>query len=165
MQIEINKSRNRQRTVSAKVVGETIQISAPQNIPDEKLKEIIENLRSRIEKRTKKRDLTSDTNLQAIVQNLNEKYFEGEIEGQSIEYSTNQDKIFGCCTYREKRIRISHRLATMPTWVRDYVIIHEMAHIIEPNHSKSFWGLVNRYPLTERARGYLIAKGATEEEF
>ena len=50
----------------------------------------------------------------------------------------------------------------MPDWVRDYVIVHEMAHLVEPNHGKDFHKLVDKYKLTERARGYLIAAGFYE---
>jgi predicted metal-dependent hydrolase len=41
--------------------------------------------------------------------------------------------------------------------VLDYVIVHELAHLEVAGHNDRFWQLVNRYPLTERARGYLIA--------
>lgn len=74
-------------------------------------------------------------------------------------YVKNQNSRFGSCTPADGTIRLSDRLATMPTWVRDYVLVHELAHLLEANHGPNFWKLVNRYPLTERARGYLMAVG------
>ena len=52
-------------------------------------------------------------------------------------------------------IRISERLRDVPGWVVDYVLVHELAHLLEPGHDARFWGWVQRYPRTERAMGYL----------
>lgn len=41
--------------------------------------------------------------------------------------------------------------------------MHELAHLLEGNHGPKFWRLVKRYPLTERARGYLMALDIEEE--
>ena len=43
----------------------------------------------------------------------------------------------------------------MPGWVLDYVLLHELAHLIEPGHGPRFWALLADYPQLERARGYL----------
>lgn len=164
METKIIRSEKRRRTISAKVVDGVMYINAPVNIPDERLQKIIKNFKLRFEKRELKKELNKTHNLMEIFQRLNERYFDGKIQINTIEYSANQDKRFGCCNYKTKVIRISHQLAQMPDWVRDYVIIHEMAHIIEPNHSKLFWDIVNRYSLAERSRGYLIAKGFESEQ-
>jgi len=69
---------------------------------------------------------------------------------------------WGSCTVDERTIRISSALAPYPDWVVDYVIVHELAHIGVPDHSREFWQLVHRYPKAERATGYLIAKSGDE---
>jgi predicted metal-dependent hydrolase len=88
---------------------------------------------------------------------LNKEYFNNQLKIKSVEYTTNQNSRFGCCNYRTAKILISHKIGLMPKWVRKYVLIHEMAHLIQPNHSRAFWDIVYRYKLTERARGYIMA--------
>ena len=159
MKIEIVRSKKRRRTVGARIVGDTMQVNAPVDMPEKKLADIIEGFQKRFERRKLKKELNKEKDLNDIFERLNEKYFAGKLSVKAIEYVTNQQKKYGCCNYRAKTIRISHRLAEMPEWVRDYVVVHEMAHLIEPNHSPAFWDIAYRYKLAERARGYLMAKG------
>jgi predicted metal-dependent hydrolase len=76
----------------------------------------------------------------------------------TIRWSENQQWRWGSCTPSERTIRISTRLAREPGWVLDYVIVHELAHLVVPSHNARFWATVNRYPLAERARGFLMAR-------
>ena len=161
--IEIRRSQRRQRTINASLENGVLVIQAPARLTDEELAPVIEKLRYRLSQKLKPAP-QSDADLEARARELNEAYFEGRLRWESIRYVTNQQKRYGSCKPTRGTIRLSHRLATMPAWVRDYVIVHELAHLEESNHGPAFWALVNRYPLTERARGYLMALDLEEEQ-
>jgi predicted metal-dependent hydrolase len=72
-----------------------------------------------------------------------------------VRWVTNQRQRWGSCTPSSGVIRLSDRLQVMPSWVVDYVLLHELAHLVEPSHSDAFWRLVAHYPEAARARGYL----------
>jgi len=159
MEVKIVRSDKRRKTIGARVVEDTMYINAPADISEFRLKEVVNNFKRRFERRRFKKELNAKEDLKDIAERLNERYFGGRIKVNRINYVTDQNRKFGCCNYKSKTIRISHQLAGMPPWVRDYVIVHEMAHILEPNHSRAFWKIVSRYRPAERARGYLMAKG------
>ena len=161
--IKIIRSARRKKTVSARLVNGTIEVRAPATIPERDLQPIIDNLRKRLQKQQRKRQLNETGDLQRRAQELNRRYFNGELRIRKIEYVTNQETRLGSCTTSRGTIRISHRIADLPEWVVDYVLVHEIAHLKEPNHSRKFWALVNRYPFAERARGYLMAISLEEE--
>lgn len=73
----------------------------------------------------------------------------------SIRWVGNQQRRWGSCTAGDGSIRLSSRLQTMPLWVSDYVILHELAHLFEPNHSRAFHDLLAAYPHIERAKAFL----------
>jgi predicted metal-dependent hydrolase len=159
-QVKIIRSDKRRKTVSAKLEGDVLVIRAPAGISDTELAPMIDSLKKRLARREAKRKAPhTDADLQKQAQIFNMQYFDSKLKWRSIRYVTNQNKRFGSCTPSTGDIRLSVRLAEMPAFVRDYVIIHELAHLVEANHGKNFWRLVNRYPLTERARGYLMAVG------
>lgn len=164
MEVKIVRSLRRKKTVSARLVKDVILINAPHHIHEFQLDKIVSQFKERFQRRKLKEELNKNEDLLSVFHRLNEKYFENKLKLTAIEYVTNQNTRFGCCNYQTGCIRISHRLSTMPVWVRDYVVMHEMAHLLEPNHSKAFWDIVSRYTLAERARGYLMAVGLAQEE-
>lgn len=159
--IQIIRSAQRRKTVSAQLENGVLVIRAPEAISEAELASIVENLKERMQRRKISVPQTDDM-LEKKARELNRKYFGDRLRWQSVRYVTNQNSRFGSCTPDEGTIRLSHRLASMPAWVRDYVLVHELAHLEEANHGPRFWQLVNRYPLTERARGYLMAVGLEE---
>ena len=56
----------------------------------------------------------------------------------------NYNSKWGSCTANNK-ISYNWRIIMAPDCIVDYLIIHELSHIIEPNHSKNFWYQVGNY--------------------
>jgi hypothetical protein len=164
VEVKIVRSRRRKKTVEARLEAGVLVVQAPAAISDGELAPIVEKLRAKVEKKLRRHQRESDEALEARARELNLRYFGGKLTWQSIRYVTNQAKRFGSCSPSYGTLRISQRVERMPDWVRDYVLVHELAHLVEPNHSRAFWDLVNRYPKAERARGYLIAIGMEVDE-
>lgn len=162
--VEITRSGKRKKTVSAELMNGRLLVRAPARMSDEELAPIIEKLQARLKKRVRPIPHT-DESLEKAARNLNKRFFNGRLQWHSIRYVTNQKKRFGSCTPAAGTIRISDRVATLPDWVRDYVVMHELAHLEQANHGPLFWKLVNRYPRTERARGYLMALGMDKDSY
>ena len=166
VEIRIVRSARRLRTVSARLAegGTVLEVLAPLSMRDDELAPVIEKLRDRVLRHAARAETASDKALASRAQELNKQFFGGRLRWNEIRYVTNQNKRFGSCTPATRAIRISHRLAVMPAWVRDYVIVHELAHLVEANHGPRFWKLVSAYPTMERARGYLMALGLEEDD-
>jgi predicted metal-dependent hydrolase len=71
---------------------------------------------------------------------------------------------WGSCTVRN-RVNFNWRLIKAPMFVIDYVIVHELAHLIETNHTPRFWSIVRAHaPRMEKAMTYLKEHGQVLEE-
>lgn len=67
---------------------------------------------------------------------------------------------WGSCTYRGD-LSFNWRLVLAPDWVLDSIVVHELCHIDELNHSDRFWALLDRrYPRHEEASAWLKEHGA-----
>ena len=163
MEIKIVRSNNRVKTVSAREVDGVFVVQAPAHMSDAELDAVVQKLVQRWQRSQDRRAL-SDEDLERRARDLNRQYFGGKLRWKSIRWVENQEKRHGSCTPSRGTIRISHRLGKMPAFVLDYVLVHELAHLLEANHGPGFWQLVNQFPRSERARGYLMAIGLEDVE-
>ena len=153
-QIEVRRSKRRRRTVSAYREGDRTIVLLPARMTRAEEEHWIAEMMARLEAQDR-RARPSDKKLLARAQRLSTKYLSGDALPASVKWVDNQKSRWGSCTIDDKSIRLSTRLQGMPEWVVDYVLLHELAHLIEPSHDEGFWRLLDEYPLTERARGFL----------
>lgn len=158
-EILIKRSRKRKKTIQGFVKDGVITVHVPFGLDPSEEKTQVEAIAKRLERKMARKHEKDDEYLLKLFEKFNREFFDSRLVANSIRFVNNQNVINGSCTPGEKTIRISDRLLHMPSWVLNYVVIHEMTHLVFPDHSRAFWNIVNRYRYTERARGYLIAKG------
>jgi hypothetical protein len=117
----------------AKINGNTIYFKIAEKNNGNKRQEYI---RKQLQKLLAKHHIQE---LFLLTHELNRKHFQKNLGEITFKYTKSR---WGCCNPRTKEINISTRLLLAPADVLEYVIIHELAHLIEPNHSRNFWKLV-----------------------
>ncbi len=153
-EIEVRRSRRRRRTVSAYREGSRTIVLIPSRFSAAEERTWVEAMMRKLAAGDKRRR-PSDQQLLARAADLSERYLGGLAEPVSIVWVTNQSSRWGSCTPADGTIRLSVRVKGMPSWVVDYVILHELTHLLQPGHGREFWSLLESYPRTERARGFL----------
>ena len=158
--IEVRRSRRRRRTVSAYREGGRTIVLIPSRFSADEERAWVEAMMRKLEAGDKRRR-PSDQELLERALDLSRRYLGGLAEPVSIAWVKNQISRWGSCTPADGSIRISVRVKGMPSWVLDYVILHELTHLLQPGHGREFWSLLESYPRTERARGFLEGVAAT----
>ncbi|MBW1818387.1 MAG: M48 family metallopeptidase, partial [Deltaproteobacteria bacterium] len=129
MKTKIIRSARRRKTVQAREIEGVLEVLAPAGMSDKALQPIIDNLKKRID-RQKKAAALDDAGLERQAEKLNRKYFKGRLKWESIGWVSNQNKRHGSCAPGRGTIRISHRIAAMPRFVLEYLLVHELAHLV-----------------------------------
>jgi predicted metal-dependent hydrolase len=154
--VEVVRSAKRRKTVSAREVDGVIRVSIPASMTRAEESRWVDEMVRKLSRR-----VTSSTiDLEERAARLAARY--GLPAPASIRWVGNQGTRWGSCTPADRTIRISDRMAAFPPWVLDYVIVHELAHLVVAAHDERFHQLEARYPKAERAIGFLIAKGLEE---
>lgn len=161
--IKVIRSSRRKKSSAARIVDGRIEIRIPSWMSEAQEREAVDALVRKVEsKRAVARttvDLTVRARHLAAVYQLPIPV--------DVRWVTNQNTRWGSCSYEDGTIRISSRLARVPEWVLDYVLLHEITHLVESGHDAEFHRLMDRYPKAERAEGFLeaMALGVADDAF
>lgn len=114
------------------IKGKYVEFKVPIDADETEIQEAIGKLLSRI--------FSSYFHKQIVnrVNSFNDRYFQEKIENVRLK---NNHSNWGSCS-SQRNINLSSRLLFAPTEVLDYVIVHELAHLKEMNHSPRFWKIV-----------------------
>jgi predicted metal-dependent hydrolase len=153
--VRVIASRRRRRTVAARLRSGVLELMVPATMSHAERQHWAEVMMRRLQRRNDK-SRPSDEKLVQRARRLNERHFGGRLQWTSIGFAEMQHQ-WGSCTFTNGAIRIAGRAAALPNWVLDYLLMHELAHLVHSDHGPAFHEAENRYPLSERARGYLMA--------
>lgn len=152
--VEVRRSGRRRRTVSAYREGERTVVLIPARFTRAEERHWVDTMLGRLAAGERRRR-PDDVELHARADELSRRYLGGRAVPQSVRWVGNQQTRWGSCTPSDRSIRVSERLQGMPGYVLDYVLLHELAHLLRPAHDRAFWSLLDAYPRVERARGFL----------
>ena len=151
--VRVIRSQRRKKSSAARIVDGAIEVRIPAWMDAEQEAEAVTSLTARIEK--KRAIAAAGVDLMARARTLAHAY--KLPVPREIVWVTNQNTLWGSCSFDEGVVRISSRLLVAPDWVLDYVILHEITHLVESNHGPEFQQLMARYVKSERAEGFLEA--------
>lgn len=160
--VEVRRSHRRRRTVTAYREGETTVVCIPARFTAEQERAWVDAMLARLRAQDARRR-PSDEDLARRAEQLSRRYLAGRARPATVRWAANQSTRWGSCTPADASIRVSTRLQGVPGWVLDYVILHELAHLIVPGHGPDFWQQLEAYPRAQRARGYLEGLAAARD--
>jgi predicted metal-dependent hydrolase len=155
--IEVVRSNKRTKSYAGRLVGGVLRVTVPSWMSTADEARAVAEMTGRFRRKMS----TEAIDLRARMHQLHRSY--GLPEAAEIRWSDEMTGRWASCTPATSTIRISTRIAGFPSWVVDYVLVHEMAHLLHAGHGADFWLAVSVYPKTERAIGYLIAKSGDDE--
>jgi len=164
--VEVRRSRRRRRTVSAYRDGTRTVVLIPASFSAADEARWVERMLARLTAGERRRQ-PSDESLGERAERLSDRYLGGHARATSVRWVSTMGRRWASCTPADGTIRVSDRLRDVPDHVLDYVLLHELAHLLVPGHGSDFWRLLASYPRLDRARGFLDgldhAEGRTPE--
>jgi len=153
-EFKVVRNQRRRSSMSAYRQAGVIIINIPARMSKQDEIAAIPEMIAMVQRREAK-ERKSDEQLLMMGMALLEKYLpEFEIIPASINWRSMSER-WGSCTTVDRTIRISDRLIGAPTYVLDYIIFHELIHLMISGHDADFYNYLNRYSDQKRAEAFL----------
>ncbi|MBU6147896.1 MAG: M48 family metallopeptidase [Actinomycetales bacterium] len=151
--VVVRRSARRSRTIAAHREAGAVVLTVPLRSSRAEILSVAADLLARIDAR--RPSGRGDDQLLVRARQLSADHLDGVAQPESVSWSSRQRSRWGSCTTIDGTIRLSDRLRDVPDFVLDYVLLHELAHLVIPHHGADFDRLLIGYPLAERAEGFL----------
>lgn len=160
--VVVRRSARRRRTVAAFWEDGNAVVAIPAHFTKAQENEWVRRMLDKLKRQGERggqraggRKPASDAALAGHAAELSAKYLGGRARPTSVRWVGNQRSRWGSATPADGTIRLSDKLQAMPQWVIDYVLLHELAHLLVAGHNAAFWRLLEAYPETQRAKAFL----------
>jgi hypothetical protein len=165
-EVEIRASTKRKKTGTAHWSGSRIVVQIPARLKGRERSVFVDNLVERLLTQ-RPQNSASDASLEKRVRELAALYNDG-IVPSSVRWVKNQHSRWASCSPASREIRVSNRLRQCPAWVIDAVLVHELAHLQEADHSALFYKIAARHPRQDESalflEGYALGLGLRIED-
>ena len=165
-EVEIRASPRRKKTGTAHWSGSRIVVQIPARLRGRERTIFVDNLVERLLTQ-RPQNAAGDASLEERARVLAELYNNG-ILPSSVRWVTNQQARWASCSPASREIRVSNRLRQCPEWVIDAVLVHELAHLQEADHSPLFYEIAERHPRQTESElfleGYALGLGLRIED-
>ncbi len=154
--VVVTRSKRSRKTVSARYRDDVLHVTIPAWMSKREEAEWVAKMVARYERSNR----NTDGDLMNRARELCRQY--QLPKPASVVWTRELSSLWGSCSTDTGAIRINGKLTKAPNWVVDYVLVHELAHLVHADHSAAFWEVVARYPKSERAIGFLLGMGFSE---
>ncbi|MHB8334931.1 MAG: M48 metallopeptidase family protein [Acidimicrobiales bacterium] len=165
-EVEIRSSTRRTKTGSAHWSGSRIIVQIPARLRGRERTAFVDELVQRLVTH-RPQNAAGDASLEERCRVLAELYTDAVVPN-SVRWVSNQRARWASCSPATREIRVSSRLRQCPEWVIDAVLVHELAHLHEVDHSAAFYKIAERHPRQRDAtvflEGYALGLGLAVEE-
>jgi len=165
-EVEIRASSRRKKTGTAHWSGSRIVVQIPARLKGRERRAFVDDLVARLVNQ-RPQNTAGDASLEGRAAVLAELYNDG-VTAASVRWVSNQRTRWASCSPATREIRVSSRLRQCPEWVIDAVLVHELAHLQEADHSTAFYEIAHRHPRQAESAlfldGFALGLGLRIEE-